>query len=85
MWVILLMGPALIMVYIGFGIFNFIKSKYGHAILKFTLGAILIYLLYLLGPEWSNWIKAVLIVIFSVVWFAIELRVEDEMQRVRPK
>lgn len=78
-WMILLLGPALILLYLIRGLFSIIKSKFGEAALKTLLGLTLIGLLYLLGLNWYDYIKAILIMAYGVALFGIEIKTIEEI------
>nr|MBN2276477.1 hypothetical protein [candidate division Zixibacteria bacterium] len=79
-WLILLLGPALVTLYILFGLFSFVKLHVGEAILKIGLGVSLIGILYFAGLEWPQEVRAMLVIIFGITWFGIELRTVGELE-----
>jgi hypothetical protein len=73
-WIALLVGPAVIILYFVFGLYNLLKFEVGEAILKTILGIALIMILYAFGYNWSEIIKSALVLIFCIGWFTLELK-----------
>jgi hypothetical protein len=79
-WAVLILGPALILLYLLPGAFNFIRLSYAEALLKFFFGVTLLAFLYALGDWWPDDVKALLVIMYTVLWFNIELRTVGEME-----
>jgi len=79
-WVILMLGPSLVILFLGFGLFSMIKLDIAEAVIKIILGLGLIGILYHIGIDWPGIIKAALVMLFSIIWFTIELKTAGEME-----
>ncbi|MFH2034969.1 MAG: hypothetical protein ABIJ45_01090 [Candidatus Zixiibacteriota bacterium] len=77
-WIIFLAGPAVIILYSAFAIFNLIKLDYGIASVKMVIAFMLYGIIYTLGDDISNWIKAAAVLLFTLLWFSIEIKSVDE-------
>ena len=78
-WMIILFAPALIFLYLAFGLFNFARYQFTEGTIKIFIGVAMVVLLYSLGQDWHELVKVSLIVISSVVWFSIELTAVEEI------
>jgi len=79
-WVTILFAPALIFLYIMFGLFNFVMQRFAEGFFKVFIGAVMVVLLYSLGHDWSVIFKIPLIMISSIVWFGFELHGAGELE-----
>jgi len=79
-WVALLLGPALILLYLSLGLLSLIKFHLAEALLKIVLGGALIGILYTFGFGWPEAIKALLVIVFGCFWFTIEMNTAGEME-----
>ena len=79
-WFVLMLAPALIILYLIFGLVSLIKMKIIDGLIKFFIGGLLVGLLYYLGLEWGEPIKTALIVTSGAVWFFFELRTTNELR-----
>jgi hypothetical protein len=78
-WTAILMGPAVIILYLSFGIYNLLNFRISEAILKTLLAVSLIMILYTVGFNWPAIVKAISVLVFSIGWFALELREAEEL------
>jgi hypothetical protein len=79
-WTVLILGPVMILMYLLPGAFNFVRLSYAEALLKFFFGASLIVFLYALGTGWPDDIKAMMVIMYTILWFNIELKTVGEME-----
>jgi len=77
-WVIILFAPALIFLYLLFGLFNFARYQFTEGAIKIFIGVAMVVLLYTLGPDWPELVKVSLIIVSSIIWFSFELTAVDE-------
>ena len=78
-WMIALFAPALIFLYILFGLFNFVSLRISEGIIKIFIGIAMITILYSLGVGWPELIKVPLILLSLIAWFGIELSAVEEI------
>jgi len=71
-WFVLLFAPALVIFYVIFGLFSFIKLHFYDGLTRVFFGATLIGFLYFLGFEWSEFLKALLTMFYCGAWLVIE-------------
>jgi len=72
-WLIVLVAPALIVLYLGFGLLNFLTARFREAMIKTFFGLTLVCYLYMLGAHWPIDVRGILILIWSGLWFNLEL------------
>ncbi|PKK82091.1 MAG: hypothetical protein CVT49_15540 [candidate division Zixibacteria bacterium HGW-Zixibacteria-1] len=77
-WIIILFAPALISLYVLFGLFNFIRLRFFEGFIKIFIGTAMVILLYTLGHDWPELVKVLVILICSIVWFNFELSTVEE-------
>jgi len=73
-WLILLVAPALIALYLGFGFFSLLTARFREGMIKTFFGLTLICYLYMLGPHWPVDIRGILILVWCGMWFNLELK-----------
>lgn len=79
-WVVLLLAPALIILYLIYGLVCLVKMQIIDGLARMFVGALLIGLLYYLGLEWGESVKTALIITFGAIWFFFELRTTEELR-----
>lgn len=75
-WMVSILAPALIFLFLLIGLFNVIVTHLQIGLLKLLCGATLGGLLYFLGPGWAMDIKAILTAFWSFIWLEVELDLE---------
>jgi hypothetical protein len=78
-WMAVLMGPAVVILYLSFGIYSLFKFELNEAILKTILAVALIMILYTVGFNWPTVVKAGCVVLFGIGWFVLELKAVREI------
>jgi hypothetical protein len=72
-WLIQFLAPALIVLYLVFGAFSLMMARFRTAIIKLFFGLTLICYLFMLGPDWPMDVRGILVLIWSGLWFEVEL------------
>ncbi len=72
-WAALIFGPALIALFLVFGIFNLLQTDIRTALIKIFFGLTLLCFLYMLGPQWPADVKGILTLFWCLIWFEVEL------------
>lgn len=78
-WMVAILAPALIALFLMIGVFNVIVTHLRIGLLKLLCGATLGGLLYILGPSWAMDIKAILTAFWSFIWLEVELDLETRV------
>lgn len=78
-WMAVLMGPAVVILYLSFGIYSLFKFEVSEAILKTILAIALIMILYTVGFNWPTMVKAGCVALFGIGWFTLELKAVREI------
>jgi hypothetical protein len=73
-WSVRYLAPALIALFMVLGGVSFIMARYGAAIVKILSGLVLVGLLFFLGVSWPIAMKGAAVLIWSGLWFRVELR-----------
>jgi hypothetical protein len=73
-WLISLLAPALIVLYLGFGLFSLLTARFREALVKTFFGLTLACYLYILGPHWPVDVRGILTLIWCGTWFDLELK-----------
>ena len=73
-WLISLLAPALIVLYLGFGLFSLLAASFREALVKTFFGLTLACYLYMLGPHWPVDVRGILTLIWCGTWFNLELK-----------
>ncbi len=73
-WLVLFLAPALIGLYLLFGLFNFISARSKEGMIKIFFGLTLVCYLYLLGSHWPIDVKGILTLTWGGIWFNVELK-----------
>lgn len=73
-WLIKFMAPALIVLFLVIGTFGLLTARIGVALIKILFGASLICCLFLLGAHWPADIQGILVLLWSGLWFKMELK-----------
>lgn len=74
LWLSLFFAPALICLFILFGVFRLMFSSTQAGLVKIFMGLTLLCYLYMLGPDWPVDVKGILTLVYSGVWFDIGLK-----------
>jgi hypothetical protein len=72
-WLIKLVAPALIVLFLLFGIFSLLRADFQASIAKILCGGILVFCLFIPRPQWPLAIQGILVLIWSVLWIKIEI------------
>ncbi len=72
-WLSLIFAPALIGLFLLIGFYNFLVTQVKLGLTKMFFGMSLVAYLYLLGAGWAVDIKGILTVVYSMIWFNVEL------------
>lgn len=72
-WLVLFLAPALILLYLLFGLINFLLANFRNGLIKIFFGLTLICYLYMLGSSWPVDVKGIITLLFSLTWFEIEV------------
>ncbi len=72
-WLAVIFAPALIGLFLGIGLYNFVITQVKLGLTKMFFGFSLIAYLYLLGGNWAVDVKGILTVVWTIVWFNVEL------------
>lgn len=72
-WIIHVLAPVLIALYLLLGLYDFFKAELRAALVKAFFGLTLLCFLYMLGPDWPVDVKGILALVWSLVWFNVEL------------
>lgn len=72
-WSSLIFGPALIALFISFGLFAIIRTDSRAALMKIFFGMTLLCYLYMLGPDWPTDVRGIIVIVWSLIWVKVEL------------
>ncbi|MBK7140487.1 MAG: hypothetical protein IPH75_00230 [bacterium] len=72
-WLSLIFAPALIGLFLLIGLYNFIVTQVKLGLTKMFFGFSLVAYLYLIGGGWAIDIKGILTVVWTMIWFNVEL------------
>lgn len=72
-WLARILAPSVIILFVGIGTFNLAILNVRQGAIKMFFGITLALFLYILGANWAVDVKAVLTVVWSLVWFDVEL------------
>jgi len=78
-WFIIMLAPAMIVLYLIYGLFSLFQMKITSGLVKLILAAVLIGFLYFFGREWE-FIKAGITVALCATWFLIEIRTANNLR-----
>jgi hypothetical protein len=78
-WFVLLFAPALIVLYLLFGLYDFIRMNVQDGLVRLFFGLTLIAFLYLIAPGWPMVFKAILTTLYCGAWVTIEVRIAEEV------
>jgi hypothetical protein len=73
-WLVRFLAPALIALYLVLGGFSFLMARYGAALVKILFGLLLMGLLFFLGGNWPIALRGTAVLVWSGLWFRVELR-----------
>ncbi len=72
-WFVLLFAPALVILYLVFGLYNFIRMNLFDGFARVFFGTTLIGFLYFIGLDWAVSLKAFLTLLYCGAWLLIEI------------
>jgi hypothetical protein len=72
-WAIYVLAPALIMLFIVLGIFNFLRIDTRTALVKIFFGLTLLCYLFMLGQNWAADTKGIITLLYCMAWFEVEV------------
>jgi hypothetical protein len=73
-WLIKLSAPALSLLFVLFGLLSLARSEYRASLIKIFFGLSLFSYLFLLGPAWPLDVRALVTLLWCLIWFDVELR-----------
>lgn len=71
-WVVLIFSPALIIMFIVFGLVSFALENYRGGMTKIFFGLTLLCFIFMLGTSWPFDLKACITIFFTYIWFNVE-------------
>lgn len=77
-WIVFIMGPAVIILYVVIGLFNLLKFEISESLCKIFMGVFLIMILFTIGSNWPELLKAGFVITFLFFWFSFELKDSKE-------
>jgi len=80
-WLAQLFAPAVVLLFIFFGMISCLKCSFAEGLLKVLIGLALLVILSTIGGESQTTAKAFIAVVSGIVWFGIELRTADDAGR----
>ena len=72
-WLSMIFAPALIFLFLLFGLYNFIMNNARLGLTKIFFGLTLICFLFMLGTDWPVDLKGIITFLFCIAWFDLEL------------
>ncbi len=72
-WCVQIFAPALIVLFLLLGIVNFGFSRFKAGLIKIFFGLTLVCYLFMVGIAWPTDVKGVMAVVWSFIWFDVEL------------
>lgn len=79
-WFVLLFAPALVILYLVFGLYDFIRMNLFEGFVRVFFGATLIGFLYIIGVDWAVSLKAFLTMLYCGAWIMLEISTFKEAQ-----
>ena len=73
-WLTILFAPALIVLFITFGLLNFVLDYFRIGLIKLFFGLTLLCYIFMLGQEWAFDVRGIITIIFCLIWFEVELK-----------
>ncbi len=73
-WLVAVLAPVIIVLYLCLGLVSAITSHFREGLVKVFFGLTLISYLYLIGPHWALDVRGILTLIWSGMWFNIQLQ-----------
>jgi hypothetical protein len=73
LWLTSFLAPALIGVFILFGLFSLAVLRFRPGMVKLFFGLTLLCYLSMLGPSWPADVRGILTLIWSGIWFEVEI------------
>jgi hypothetical protein len=71
-WLVVLLAPVLITVYLPFGLHSFLQRRVRPGLVKVFFGLTLLCYLYMVGQSWPIDVKGVLTLIWCLTWLNVE-------------
>ncbi len=72
-WLATVFAPALIALFLLIGLYNFVITQVKIGLTKLFFGASLTAFLYWLGQSWAIDVKGILTLVWTLIWFDVEL------------
>lgn len=72
-WFVLLFAPALVILYLIFGLYSFIRNNLFEGFARVFFGTTLIGFLYIIGLDWDVSLKAFLTMLYCGAWLLLEV------------
>jgi len=76
-WLVSLLAPALIVLFLARGLFNFARYENSDGLVKLFFGLTLFCFVFMLGSNWPLDVRAILTLIWVVVLFKVELAIAN--------
>ena len=76
-WLVSLLAPALIVLFLARGLFNFARYENSDGLVKLFFGLTLFCFVFMLGSNWPLDVRAILTLIWVVVLLKVELAIAD--------
>lgn len=73
-WLTFLFAPALIILFISFGLVNFVLDYFRVGLIKIFFGLTLLCYIFMIGNTWAFDIRGIITIIFCFIWFEVELK-----------
>ncbi len=73
-WLTVLFAPALIILFISFGLVNFVSDYFRIGLIKIFFGLTLLCYIFMVGNNWAFDIRGIITIIFCYIWFEVELK-----------
>jgi hypothetical protein len=73
-WLFGIFAPVLVLLFVGLGIYNLLSANGTIALIKILLGLSLLGLLYMVGQSWSMDFRGIVLLVWSLAWFKLELK-----------
>ncbi len=73
-WLTILFSPALIILFISFGLVNFFLDYFRYGLIKIFFGLTLLCYVFMLGDAWAFDIRGIITILFGLIWFEVEMK-----------
>lgn len=73
-WLTIIFAPSLILLFISFGLTNFLLDYFRIGLIKIFFGLTLLCYIFMLGSSWAIDIRGMITLLFCFIWFEVELK-----------